>query len=162
MLLVCEPIWNLDLFLVCRGRTRSEVMQAIKLKESAVKRLVNKFASDSISEEEIEWCLYSIGKIAPLYQVCGFEFAWIRIIFRSWIWIRIRVKKSLIRIRNPTLYTQKIFMYFSYFLKKFIAICLLYGRLAIWDLGFLNNFYKGGKYSEISDIKGRAPRSGYL
>jgi hypothetical protein len=62
-----EPIGNLDLFLVCRGRTRSEVMQAIKLKESAVKRLVNKFASDAISEEEIEWCLYSIGQIVLLY-----------------------------------------------------------------------------------------------
>jgi len=36
-------------------------MQAIKQKEAAVKRLVNKFTSDSISEEEIEWCLYSIG-----------------------------------------------------------------------------------------------------
>ncbi len=47
----------------CRGKTRAEVMQAIKQKEAAVKRLVKKFTSDSISEEDIEWCLYSIGQL---------------------------------------------------------------------------------------------------
>jgi hypothetical protein len=120
MLLVCEPIVNLGLFLVCRGRTRSEVMQAIKLKESAVKRLVNKFASDSISEEEIEWCLYSIGQTVPLYQGRGSGFALIRIIFRSLIWIRIRVKKTWIRIRNPALYSRhgKFSCFFPIFWQK--------------------------------------------
>jgi len=43
------------------GRSRHEVQQAIKTKESAVKRLVRKFSEEEISEEEIEWCLYSIG-----------------------------------------------------------------------------------------------------
>lgn len=47
--------------IIDRGRTRAEVMQSIKQKEAAVRRLVSKFTSDSISEEEIEWCLYSIG-----------------------------------------------------------------------------------------------------
>jgi len=44
-----------------RGRTRSEVQQCIRQKEAAVRRLVNKYTTDSISEEEIEWCLYSLG-----------------------------------------------------------------------------------------------------
>ncbi len=48
----------------CRGKTRAEVMQAIKQKEAAVKRLVKRFTSDSISEEDIEWCLYSIGQLS--------------------------------------------------------------------------------------------------
>jgi len=43
------------------GRTRAEVQQAIKVKEAAVKRLVRKYSSDDLGEEEIEWCLYSIG-----------------------------------------------------------------------------------------------------
>merc|ERR1719348_312437 len=47
--------------IVDRGRTRAEVQQAIKLKEAAVKRIVRKFSNDDIGEEEIEWCLYSIG-----------------------------------------------------------------------------------------------------
>jgi len=38
-----------------------EVQKAIKMKESAVKRLIRKFSDDNITEEEIEWCLYSIG-----------------------------------------------------------------------------------------------------
>ena len=47
--------------IVDKGRSRAEVQQAIKTKEAAVKRLVRKFANDDISEENIEWCLYSIG-----------------------------------------------------------------------------------------------------
>jgi len=47
--------------IVDKGRTRAEVQQAIKCKESAVKRLVRKYSNDDISEEDIEWCLYSIG-----------------------------------------------------------------------------------------------------
>jgi len=43
------------------GRTRAEVQQAIKVKEAAVKRLVRKYSSDDLGEEDIEWCLYSIG-----------------------------------------------------------------------------------------------------
>ena len=45
-----------------RGRSKAEVQQAIRIKEAAVKRLIHKFSSDNMSEEEIEWCLYSIGK----------------------------------------------------------------------------------------------------
>merc|ERR1719495_427005 len=47
--------------IVDKGRTREEVQKAIKMKESAVKRLIRKFSDDNITEEEIEWCLYSIG-----------------------------------------------------------------------------------------------------
>lgn len=47
--------------IVDNGRTRVEVQQAIKVKENAVKRLIRKFSDDNITEEEIEWCLYSIG-----------------------------------------------------------------------------------------------------
>jgi len=47
--------------IVDRGKTRSECQHSIRLKEAAVKRLINKFSNDDISEEEIEWCLYSIG-----------------------------------------------------------------------------------------------------
>jgi len=47
--------------IVDNGRSRAEVQQAIKTKEAAVKRLVRKFSNDDISEENIEWCLYSIG-----------------------------------------------------------------------------------------------------
>ena len=47
--------------IVDRGRTRAEVQQAIKVKEAAVKRLIRKFSNDDFGEEEIEWCLYSIG-----------------------------------------------------------------------------------------------------
>jgi len=47
--------------IVDRGRTRSEVQQNIKQKEAAVKRLIYKFTSDNLSEDEIEWCLYSVG-----------------------------------------------------------------------------------------------------
>ena len=47
--------------IVDRGRTRQEVQQAIKVKEAAVKRLIRKFSNDDFGEEEIEWCLYSIG-----------------------------------------------------------------------------------------------------
>ena len=47
--------------IVDKGRSRPEVQQAIKTKEAAVKRLVRKFSNDDISEENIEWCLYSIG-----------------------------------------------------------------------------------------------------
>jgi len=46
--------------IVDRGRSRAEVQQAIKVKEAAVKRLIQKY-SNNMSEEEIEWCLYSIG-----------------------------------------------------------------------------------------------------
>lgn len=44
-----------------RGKTRSEVQQDIKAKERAVKRLVKQFSNDDLSEEAIEWCLYSLG-----------------------------------------------------------------------------------------------------
>jgi len=47
--------------IVDRGRNRGEVQHSIRLKEAAVKRLVRKYSSDEISEEEVEWCLYSIG-----------------------------------------------------------------------------------------------------
>lgn len=47
--------------IVDRGRSKAEVQQAIRIKEAAVKRLIHKFSSDNMSEEEIEWCLYSIG-----------------------------------------------------------------------------------------------------
>ena len=47
--------------IVDNGRSGAEVQQAIKTKEAAVKRLVRKFSNDDISEENIEWCLYSIG-----------------------------------------------------------------------------------------------------
>jgi len=47
--------------IVDKGRSRAEVQQAIKTKEAAVKRLVRKFSNDDVSEENIEWCLYSIG-----------------------------------------------------------------------------------------------------
>ena len=47
--------------IVDKGRTRGEVQAAIKTKEAAVKRLVRKFSGDDLSEEEVEWCLYSIG-----------------------------------------------------------------------------------------------------
>jgi len=47
--------------IVDRGRSRSEVQQAIRQKESAVKRLISKYSNDHMSEEDIEWCLYSIG-----------------------------------------------------------------------------------------------------
>ena len=47
--------------IVDRGRSRQEVQQAIKVKEAAVKRLIRKFSNDDFGEEEIEWCLYSIG-----------------------------------------------------------------------------------------------------
>merc|ERR1719347_1901072 len=47
--------------IVDKGRSRAEVQQAIKCKESAVKRLIRKFSDDNITEEEIEWCFYSIG-----------------------------------------------------------------------------------------------------
>merc|ERR1719336_811262 len=39
--------------IVDKGRTRAEVQQAIKCKESAVKRLVRKFSNDDVSEEDI-------------------------------------------------------------------------------------------------------------
>eukprot|EP00088_Acartia_fossae_P015987 TRINITY_DN1889_c0_g1_i15.p1 TRINITY_DN1889_c0_g1~~TRINITY_DN1889_c0_g1_i15.p1 ORF type:complete len:593 (-),score=122.50 TRINITY_DN1889_c0_g1_i15:501-2279(-) len=47
--------------IVDRNRSRGEVQQAIRVKEAAVKRLIHKFSSDNMSDEEIEWCLYSIG-----------------------------------------------------------------------------------------------------
>ena len=47
--------------IVDKGKSKAEVQQAIKNKESAVKRLVRKFSNDDVSEENIEWCLYSIG-----------------------------------------------------------------------------------------------------
>ena len=47
--------------IVDRGRSRAEVQQAIKCKEAAVKRIIRKFENDDLSEDEIEWCLYSIG-----------------------------------------------------------------------------------------------------
>jgi len=43
------------------GRGRAEVQQSIRCKEAAVKRIVAKYSNDDITEEEIEWCLYSIG-----------------------------------------------------------------------------------------------------
>jgi len=47
--------------IVDNGRTRAEVQQAIKVKENAVKRLIRKYSEEKMTEEEIEWCLYSIG-----------------------------------------------------------------------------------------------------
>ena len=47
--------------IVDKGKTKAEVQQEIKKKEAAVKRLVRKFSNDDVSEENIEWCLYSIG-----------------------------------------------------------------------------------------------------
>jgi len=44
-----------------RGKTRSEVQQDIKAKERAVKRLIKQFTNDDLSEEAVEWCLYSLG-----------------------------------------------------------------------------------------------------
>ena len=56
-------VWNMSLksIAMTRGRSRAEVQQAIRVKEAAVKRLIHKFSSDNMTEEEIEWCLYSIG-----------------------------------------------------------------------------------------------------
>ena len=61
---VYDYLKSKDSLLKCpdRGRTRAEVQQAIKCKESAVKRIVRKFSNDDLGEEEIEWCLYSIGR----------------------------------------------------------------------------------------------------
>merc|ERR1711973_760190 len=47
--------------IVDKGKTKAEVQQEIKKKEAAVKRLVRRFSNDDVSEENIEWCLYSIG-----------------------------------------------------------------------------------------------------
>lgn len=48
--------------IVDRGRGRSEVQHSIRLKEAAVKRLIRKYTEDDrMTEEEVEWCLYSIG-----------------------------------------------------------------------------------------------------
>jgi len=44
-----------------RGKNRGEVQQEIKSKERAVKRLIKQFSNDDLSEEDIEWCLYSLG-----------------------------------------------------------------------------------------------------
>jgi len=60
-MLKCQDMIMATTAIVDRGRTKAEVQQAIKCKESAVKRIVRKFSNDDIGEEEIEWCLYSIG-----------------------------------------------------------------------------------------------------
>jgi len=60
-MLKCQDMIVATTAIVDRGRTRAEVQQAIKCKEAAVKRIVRKFSNDDIGEEEIEWCLYSIG-----------------------------------------------------------------------------------------------------
>ena len=46
---------------LCIGKNRGEVQQEIKSKERAVKRLIKQFSNDDLSEEDIEWCLYSLG-----------------------------------------------------------------------------------------------------
>jgi len=61
LMLKCPDMLMATTAIVDRGRTRAEVQQAIRLKESAVKRIVRKFSNDDLGEEEIEWCLYSIG-----------------------------------------------------------------------------------------------------
>ena len=61
-MLKCQDMIMATTAIVDRGRTKAEVQQAIKCKESAVKRIVRKFSNDDIGEEEIEWCLYSIGE----------------------------------------------------------------------------------------------------
>jgi len=60
-MLKCQDMVVATTAIVDRGRTRAEVQQAIKCKEAAVKRIIRKFSNDDIGEEEIEWCLYSIG-----------------------------------------------------------------------------------------------------
>merc|ERR1719347_2429195 len=47
--------------IVDRGGGREEVRTSIRQKEAAVKRLVRKFSGDELSEDEVEWCLYSMG-----------------------------------------------------------------------------------------------------
>jgi len=48
--------------IVDRGRGKNEVQHSIRLKEAAVKRLIRKYTDDDkMTEEEVEWCLYSIG-----------------------------------------------------------------------------------------------------
>jgi len=44
-----------------KGKTRNEVQHEIKAKERAVKRLIKQFSNDQLSEEAIEWCLYSLA-----------------------------------------------------------------------------------------------------
>lgn len=61
LMLKCPDMLMATTAIVDRGRTRAEVQQAIKCKESAVKRIVRKFSNDDLGEEDIEWCLYSIG-----------------------------------------------------------------------------------------------------
>ena len=65
LMLKCPDMLMATTAIVDRGRTRAEVQQAIKCKESAVKRIVRKFSNDDLGEEEIEWCLYSIGRPSP-------------------------------------------------------------------------------------------------
>jgi len=51
------------------GKTRTDVQKEIKAKDKAVKRLVQQFSNqgygrseaDGLSDDEIEWCLYSMG-----------------------------------------------------------------------------------------------------
>merc|ERR1711970_247830 len=60
-MLKCQDMIVATTAIVDKGRTKAEVQQAIKCKEAAVKRIVRKFENDDLGEEEIEWCLYSIG-----------------------------------------------------------------------------------------------------
>ena len=51
------------------GKSRSDIQREIKAKDKAVKRLVQQFSnqgygrssSDGLTDDEIEWCLYSMG-----------------------------------------------------------------------------------------------------
>ena len=51
------------------GKTRADVQREIKAKDKAVKRLIQQFSNqgygrseaDGLNDEEIEWCLYSMG-----------------------------------------------------------------------------------------------------
>merc|ERR1711872_121567 len=51
------------------GKSKADIQREIKAKDKAVKRLVQQFSNqgygrseaDGLSDEEIEWCLYSMG-----------------------------------------------------------------------------------------------------
>eukprot|EP01112_Ceratiomyxa_fruticulosa_P009456 TRINITY_DN2462_c0_g1_i1.p1 TRINITY_DN2462_c0_g1~~TRINITY_DN2462_c0_g1_i1.p1 ORF type:complete len:653 (+),score=147.30 TRINITY_DN2462_c0_g1_i1:106-2064(+) len=47
--------------IIPEGKSRHSIQTEIKNKERAIKYLSRKYSSKSLSESEIEWCLYSIG-----------------------------------------------------------------------------------------------------
>ena len=44
-----------------KKKSRHEIRQEVQQKEYAVKKLARQYSNSKIDEEEIKWCLYSIG-----------------------------------------------------------------------------------------------------